>query len=936
MKVQLTQIFILLFYWSLLQGQDTTNPLQHITSENIGPTVFGGRVVDIEVNPDNPVEFYVAYASGGLWHTTNNGQSLTPIFDNQPVISIGDFAVIWDAPRTLIVGTGEVNSSRSSYYGKGIFRSTDNGDSWSFIGLEDTQHIGRVLVNPNNRNEIFVASMGALYSKNAQRGIYKSTDGGDSWEQSLFLNDSTGVVDLILHPENPDILYAAAWERDRKAWNFKESGASSGIYKTIDGGDSWKRLNTIDSGFPSGEGVGRIGLDITVDNQGREILYAILDNYNRRPPEDQDKQDGLSKDDFEDMSKDQFLALKKVALEEYLNTNGFPKKYTVEIIKARVQAEELKPVALKEYVEDANSLLFDTPVIGAEVYKSMDGGMKWTKTHVDYLDAVYNSYGYYFGQIRVSPHNPEKIYIMGVPILRSDDGGKTFTGLDKENVHVDHHDLWINPKLDGHLILGNDGGVNISYDDGKTWNNVNDIGVGQFYYIYADDAEPYSVYGGTQDNGVWKGPHSYRRDDSWQSLGNYPYERILGGDGMQVQVDGEGHIYTGFQFGNYYRMHDDKKNKYITPKHELGERPYRWNWQAPILLSPHNDRILYMGANRILRSMNQGEDFTPISPDLTRGGRKGDVAYGTITTFDESRDTFGKMVSGSDDGLIYVTSDSGKNWNKVWESKPDEKWVSRVVISQFNDDVIYAAVNNMRHDDFAPYLMQSVDFGKSWIDITGNLPHFSINVIKEDPKNPDILYVGTDAGAFISLDQGKSYHKLMGALPNVPVHDIVVKNDDLLLGTHGRSIYKMPLSAVRAFNESDSEGLEILAVDDIRYNSRWGWSYASWADKTEPDYSFSLYSEHSGPGSYEILAENKVIAQHPLEVKAGIAAYDLLLTFDEKHQKHLEKIVKKIEKAKIKKVKQGKDGNFYLIPGKYLLKVKLASQESRIEFNIDN
>ncbi|GIV61716.1 MAG: hypothetical protein KatS3mg044_0582 [Rhodothermaceae bacterium] len=595
--------------------------VRNVAFRNVGPTVMSGRVVDLDVSPDDPTHFYVAYASGGLWKTTNNGQSFTPLFDAEAVMTLGDIAVDWTHGETIWVGTGENNSSRSSYAGAGIYRSTDGGETWEHLGLAETHRTGRIVLHPADPNTVWVAAAGHLYSSNPERGVYKTTDGGQTWRKTLFVNDDTGAIDLVLDPTNPDVLYAAMWERSRRAWNFVEGGEGSGIYKSTDGGETWTRVTVEGSGFPTGPNVGRIGLAIYPGDPN--IVYALLDNYNRRPKEEGEEEPALTRDMLRTMTGELFLDLKDEDLEAFLRDNDFPEKYTAASVKKMVREGKIEPVALVWYLEDANAQLFDTPVIGAEVYRSDDGGKTWTRTHEDYLDGLYYSYGYYFGQIRVAPETPDRLYIMGVPILRSDDGGKTWTNINEENVHVDHHALWVSPTRPGHLINGNDGGVNISYDDGATWFKANSPAVGQFYDITVDDARPYNVYGGLQDNGVWVGPSTYEPSLAWHSTGDYPYDGLLGGDGMQVVVDTRDNetVYTGFQFGNYFRINRRTGQRArIRPQHELGERPPRFNWETPVHLSRHNQDILYLGANRLYRSLDRGETFEPISGRPDSGG----------------------------------------------------------------------------------------------------------------------------------------------------------------------------------------------------------------------------------------------------------------------------------------------------------------------------
>ncbi len=375
--------------------------------------------------------------------------------------------------------------------------------------------------------------------------------------------------------------------------------------------------------------------------------------------------------------------------------------------------------------------------------KSKDGGLSWTKTHDDYLDGLVYSYGYYFGVIKTNPKHPGKIYIAGVPILRSDDGGKTFKSINGQNVHADHHAIWINPKNKNHLIIGNDGGVNISYDDGENWIKCNTPSVGQFYSVNVDNQKPYNVYGGLQDNGVWVGPNNYKPSVSWHEEGEYPYKRLLGGDGMHVEIDNRNPdiVYTGYQFGYYYRIDRFTGKRYfIQPKHELGESPYRFNWQTPIHLSIHNQDILYLGANKLMRSMNQGDDWKAISDDLTNGGKVGNVSYGTLTSVSESPFQFGLIYTGSDDGLVHVTKNSGSSWTQISNSFPKDLWVSRVIASQHKKERVYVSLNGYRWDDFKTYIYVSEDYGNTWKSLNTNIPDSPVNVIKEDPENENLLY----------------------------------------------------------------------------------------------------------------------------------------------------------------------------------------------------
>lgn len=915
--------------------------VSEVPFENIGPSVFSGRVDDLEVSPEDPTHFYVAYASGGLWKTENNGMTFTPIFDNEVVMTLGDIAVDWKND-VIWAGTGEVNSSRSSYSGVGIFKSSDGGKTWEHKGLPESHHIGRIILHPTDPNTLWVAVLGHLYSPNEERGVYKTTNGGTTWEKVLYVSENAGAVDMIIDPDDPNTLYAAMWERTRRAWDFTESGEGSGIYKSTDGGTNWTRLNNEKSGFPTGEGVGRIGLDL-VKSDEKTIVYAILDNYFRRPEEKKDdEKSGLTKDDLRTMDKAAFLKLDKKEISAFLKDNGFPKTYSASKVSEMVKSDKIKPIALVEYLEDANSLLFDTPVIGAEVYRSDDEGKSWSKTHDNYLDAVYNSYGYYFGQIRVHPNNPEKLYIMGVPVLRSDDAGKTWQNIMGDNVHSDHHALWINPDRAGHLVLGNDGGVNISYDDGATWNKCNTPPVGQFYYIAVDHAKNYNVYGGLQDNGVWMGPNSYKASNGWEANGQYPYKRIMGGDGMQVAVDTRDNatVYTGFQFGNYFRINTETdERKYITPKHELGDRPLRWNWQTPVHLSIHNQDILYMGSNKVHRSFNQGDDFEEISEDLTTGGRKGDVAFSTLSTIHESPLRFGLLYVGSDDGLVHISKDAGTTWENITEGLPKGMWVARIQASAHDEATVYVALNGYRWDDFKPYVYKSTDYGTTWQAIGKDLPLEPVNVIKEDLENPNVLYVGTDHGLYVSLDGGAQFMLMNKDLPAVAIHDVVIhpKTHDLLVGTHGRSIYKASAKELQQLtNEVTNKELHVFKTNKVRKSNRWGNARATWMKPYEPTAHIPFYSKSDGDITMSLHPKSDkatVLKSWKTAANKGLNYAEYDLTFNAQQQATLQKMLENEgDKTKLKKADNGK---LYLPKGEYVVLLKKGSSEEEMVLTVE-
>lgn len=794
--------------------------LNDIRFRNIGPVTMSGRVSDIEANPEDPTEFYVAYSSGGLWYTQNNGLSFKSIFDSEDILTLGDIAVNWQT-KTIWVGTGEVNSSRSSYAGIGVYKSKDNGKTWEYLGLPESHHIGKIQLHPTDENTAWVAVLGHLYSPSKERGVYKTTDGGKTWKQTLSIDENTGVVEMDMNPQNPNELYAAAWYRTRTAWNFEESGKTSGIYKSTDGGETWKLITTEASGFPTGDIVGRIGLAVFPKNP--QIVYAVVDNQKNKPDTARRDTSVYRTDDFKNLTKEQFAQLDNKKLDTFLSRNRLFPKYTASLLKEAVTSDQYKPSVLYDYFNVNTG--FENNPIGCEVYRSDNGGQTWKKVNEKEI-GMFFTYGYYFAKIYVSPYNENKVYILGLNPMLSTDGGKTWKNIDKNNVHSDHHALWINPKNDSHFINGNDGGVNLTYDDGEVWFKANTPPVGQFYAITTDNAKPYNVYGGLQDNGVWYVPSQLPRAGFGGGLGltNGASEvNIGGGDGMQVQVDPRDNttVYYGSQFGNYSRTNrlTREGTKRITPRHEMGEHPFRFNWQSPILLSPHNPDIVYFGSNHFHRSLNKADTMYTLTGDMSRGKKEGDVPYGTLTTISESPKRFGLIYIGTDDGNIYKSQDAGYTWvqlNQTDVAVPARKnakqqpanqklqtntlWVSRVLASQHKEGRVYVTLNGYRFDHFAPYVFVSDDFGATWKQLGKDLPNEPVNVIREDPKNENILYVGTDGGLYVSFDTGNSFMMWNAGLPkSVPIHDIAiqVRENEIVLGTHGRSLYIAKLDEVQ-------------------------------------------------------------------------------------------------------------------------------------------
>ena len=909
--------------------------LNNIKFRNVGPTIMSGRAVDVCVNENDPTEFYVAYASGGLWHTTNNGQSFTPLFDHQEVITIGDIDVDWKT-RHIWVGTGEANSSRSSYSGVGVYFSPDSGKTWQHKGLAETQHIGKVLIHPTQPNTVYVAAVGHLFSPNKQRGVFKTTDGGTSFKQVLYIDDNTGAVDLAFDPMNPQVMYAAMWHRERKPWNFVESGSTSGIYKSTDGGETWTCITKEGSGFPQGEGIGRIGISVFPKNPN--IVYAIMDNQHQKPDEIKKDTAVIEARDLKDISKEKFLLLDDKKLEKFLRSNDFPEKYTSEKVKELVRKDSITTSAVTDYLNDANNSLFNSKVIGSEVYRSDDAGKTWKKVNTTDLFNLGYTYGYYFGRINVSPLDENKIIVCGLPLLISHDGGKTFTSIDGSNTHGDHHAVWINPRRDDHIIDCDDGGLHITYDEGKNWFKANTPPVGQFYSVNADMAKPYNVYGGLQDNGVWCGSSlSNPHDRSWLQTGQNDFKFLYGGDGMQVQVDTRDNntIYTGYQFGYYARINKETGDaKDIHPKNDLGEPNYRFKWQTPIWLSRHNQDILYMGTNRFMRSMVKGDDMKAISGDLTMHDKKGDVPFNTIVTICESPLKFGLIYTGTDDGLIWVSKDDGYTWKNISDNiyrsfpeVPKGLCVTRVTASAFSEGRLYACLNGHHFDHFNPYLFMSDDYGDSWKDIGRELPFEPINVVKEDAVNENIIFVGTDNGVYTSLDRGKSFMSMTGDLPRVAVHDLVVqpRERELVLGTHGRSIYIAKIREVEALNDTVLQKplFALYANFNLQYNKNTGKKFDPFSNESHrSEVSIPFYRKQAGITTVRLKTNKGILLKTLIDTsEAGINYISYNLSIDSSAVTAFEKSLSDKKKGVDVKVSKAEDGNYYVIPGTYTAEI---------------
>jgi photosystem II stability/assembly factor-like uncharacterized protein len=845
------------------QEMEKASLLSALRFRSVGPEIQGGRVADVAVPAGRPDTLLVAFASGGLWRSDNRGGSWTPLLDAETTLTLGAIALGDGDGRTIYAGTGEANSSRTSYAGTGVLKTTDGGATWRNVGLSDSHHIGKVLVDPRDPRTVYVTAMGHLYTENSERGLYKTTDGGETWSRVLFVDERTGAIDVVLDPAHPDVLYATTWERARAPWNFLESGPGSGVWKSSDAGRTWRRLG---GGLPAGDTVGRIGLAIAASRPS--TLYAVVDNQARRPASelfDEETPPGeLTPRRLRALGDAAFLRLDDALVNRFLRRYDYPKALKAAGLKRDMRAGKTKVADLVAYLKDANRDLFENDIVQAEVYRTDDGGETWKRTHEKRIDKVFYSYGYYFGRITVDPQDAEHVYFGGVPMLASTDGGRTWKGLDLRGVHGDHHSLWIDPAHPGHLVLGNDGGLNVSYDHGRTWSKLNNLPVGQFTSVALDGSRPYNIIGGLQDNGVMRGPSTYRPGKSDPAA----WREIYGGDGATVVIDPKDAnvVYAASQFGNTARLDlKSSARERIRPRPELSaekkEKPLRYNWITPFVLSPHSREVLYFGANRLYRSFDRGDTWTALSDDLTSDREQGDVPFGTLTSIAESPKRFGLIWVGTDEGRVWGTRDGGGTWTDLSPGLAPDRWVTRVVASSFDEGTVYVTQSGYRNDDFAAYLFRSSDYGRTWESLAAGLPAEPVNVVREDPKARHLLYAGTDGGVFVSMDGGKTWTSLTGGLPHVAVQDLAVhpREGDLVLATHGRSVYVAEAAPLRMLTEeARAKPLVALPVKSLQGDPRRGYGehpYLTWF-REEPVVRLAYWSGAPGPVTLTIKDQN--------------------------------------------------------------------------------
>jgi photosystem II stability/assembly factor-like uncharacterized protein len=713
---------------------------------NIGPALTSGRIADFAVNPKNPFEYFVATASGGVWKTTNGGTTYEPVFDSQGSYSIGCITMDPENPNVIWVGSGENNNQRSVAYGDGVYKSEDGGATWKNTGLKTSEHIGRIVIDPTDPSTVYVAAIGPLWSEGGERGVYKTTDGGKTWNQVLKIDEHTGVNDLVMDPRNPKVLYAAAFQRRRHDYAYISGGPGSGMYKTTDGGKSWDKIN---SGLPAGD-KGRIGLAISPANP--EYVYAIVE---ASPSE-------------------------------------------------------------------------------AGFYRSVNRGASWQKM------SSHQTGGNYYNEVVADPVNPDRVYTMGYDVSISTDGGKNFRPIGEKSKHVDNHALWVNPANTNHMINGCDGGIYETKDGAKTWEYKSNLPVTQFYKVEVDQSEPfYFVYGGTQDNFSLGGPSRTRNENG---IVNSDWFVTNGGDGFESAIDPDNPniVYAQSQYGGLVRF--DKitgESVGIQPKPGKGENEYRWNWDAPLFTSPHKKGRIYFAANKVFRSDDYGSTWTAISDDVTRaldrnklpvmgkvwgmdaiGKNDGTAQFGTVSALAESPLNEKMIAVGTDDGLIQITVDGGANWKKysTFPGIPDMTYVYHLVYSQHEVNTLYATFNNHKRGDFKPYLLKSIDNGATWTSVTADLPERgSTYVLLEDFKEPDLLFTGTEFGAYYSIDRGRSWRQFKTGLPVIAIRDMAIqkRENDLVLASFGRGFFVLDdYSPLRHLTKTAGKPAGLFPVKD--------------------------------------------------------------------------------------------------------------------------
>ena len=819
----------------------------HLDWISLGPVLNSARVESIQVDEKNPGTMYVAFGSGNLWKTVNNGITWKPIFENQPSLGIGDIALAPSNSDIIYVGTGESLKKARNFTmpGTGMYKSTNAGDTWEHIGLEDSWHIGEISVHPTNPDIVLVSVLGHFWSKNVNRGIYKTEDGGKSWKHVLYIDENTGSNDIVISNSNPKVIYASMWEN-----NPGISGLNSGIYKSSDGGDNWEKLI---NGLPYGKKMGRIGLAVSYSNPNK--VYALIDNLSKNRSE------------------------------------------------------------------------------AAEVYKTIDGGKLWERTHEDEL-MIFPGIGWYFADIYVNPKDDEEIYSLGVRIAKSMDGGKTFNNLygtvkrinpsDAKFLHLDHCELWINPKNPKHIALGNDGGLFVSYDKGESWMHYNNIPAGEFYDITISNEEPYLIYGGTQDDATVYGPAkewNNKYSDKWKYLWIDAWD---GGDGCVTEVDpiDPSIVYFSMQNGAIRRK-NMKTGKSISIKPKLpkeNSNTLNYNFITPYFISPHNNKTLYHGGNFVMKTIDQGNSWSSISPDLSKSKtlEKNSFSAGAIA---ESSLQKGLLYYGSDKGSFWVTENDGQSWKENSKNIKDN-YIRSIYPSKFSKSRVYMAMSGINYDDLGNYIYISENYGKDWKSIRSNLPNEPANIIIEDLKYENVLYAGLYRGVYISFDRGNSWSILGKNLPIVSISDLIIdeKSGDLIAATHGRGIYKLNLNPIHySIKKGVSVEKNILfPISDINrplINDTHKEPISSSAEKL----SISFFINKNEKVLTEVYNDkNDLIWRYKFDAKKGFNEFRWDIIY-EKTKSNLPYFI---------------HYNKYLPAGKYKLNLKLSDENFEESFNI--
>jgi photosystem II stability/assembly factor-like uncharacterized protein len=725
--------------------EEKIKQLSGLAFRALGPALVSGRIIDLAVHPENSDEFFVAAASGGVWKTTNHGNTFQPVFDGQGSYSIGCVSYDPNNPHTVWVGSGENNNQRSVAYGDGIYKSMDNGKTWKNMGLKESEHIAKIVVMPGNSDVVFVAAYGPLWSTGGDRGIYKTTDGGENWERILHVSDNTGFSDLWMDPEDPNTMYASAHQRRRHVWTYLSGGPESAIYKTTDGGKNWRKIM---NGLPKSD-LGRIALAVSPANPS--IVYAMVEGF--------DKKHG-----------------------------GF--------------------------------------------YRSENKGESWNK------QSDYYTSGNYYVELIPDPVDPDRVFSMDTWLHHTDDGGKSFKKTGEKSKHVDNHAMWVNPNNTDHWLVGCDGGLYETWDGAENWQFYQNLNLTQFYRVAVDYDKPfYNIYGGTQDNNTIGGPS---QTTNIHGISNFDWYITRGGDGFEPAVDPKDPniVYSQAQYGWLVRFNKKTGERVnIKPVERKGEDPYRWNWDAPLLISPHNNKRLYFAANKVFRSDDRGDTWEVISDDLTKQLDRNELKvmgttwgpdavayhqstsiYGNLVAMEESPVQEGLLYVGSDDGLLHITEDNGATWRKVasFSGIPEGTYINDIMADRFEANTVYVAFNNHKNGDFKPYILKSTDKGKSWTSISSNLPERgSLYTLEQDHEVNDLLFAGTEFGVFFSQTGGNKWVQIKGGLPTIGIRDMEIQRDenDLVLASFGRGFYVLDdYTPLRSIADTAGKGAHIFPI----------------------------------------------------------------------------------------------------------------------------